>query len=207
MGSDMQIFDRPIEAYLADDNALKVISNVESVERVKLVESLAAECDKDRESAAAAVNSALQNWDANQGAAHEAAVRRELEKKLSEISNEAMSRLSNEQRRLVRGEQKRLLGHGYVFVASDDELKLDEKQRTRLNELVRRARERGLEAAREDLTRVQMRNPQAYFAYKLAKEIEEIRNARQELGKEFYERSLSVQQRSQLQINSSDSGE
>ncbi len=68
------------------------------------------------------MNYAFQNWDPKKGSEHEDMMRQDLEKRLNEISENAISRLSKEQFEIVRVEQKRLFGYGYVFGADEKEM-------------------------------------------------------------------------------------
>lgn len=197
--NDEQLFDKPVEAFLADNNLFKWLKSTESVARSleTVTEPIA---DADREKVLATIKSVLASWDPNHGSDHDESLRVNLEMQLSAISEQILASLPASQRDSIRAEQKTELGYGYIFVAPLDELTLSEHQKTELRQLSKQVEEEADTATRQEMDRIQIRNPQAYLAYKLAKRYEQLRKSRLTHGREFYEHSLSDEQRKHLNL-------
>lgn len=197
---DEQVFDKPVEAFLTDNNVLKWLSSRDQAQPA--LESIAeATTASDKHEVLNAIKSALASWDPNQGPEHEERIRSQLEATLSEISEQTLKRLTESQRESVRAQQKNDMGYAYVFVASPNELSLTKDQQAELAELSKRATDEAATAARHEMDQIQIRNPQAYLAYKLSKLYEQIRKRRLVHGREFYDKSLGGEQRSRLKLS------
>ena len=211
-----QLFDQPVEAYLPEDNVLKwCVStgvNSESTQE-SLAQAIEADSNKadsrsdadkpelvsrERREALAAVQSALAKWDPNQGPDHEEQVRSQLEKTLNEIAQRALAKLSTADRKWIRSEQRMNMGYAFLFVASPSELELSASQQQELMAISRRVAQEALEATRQEMSSVQIRNPQAYLAYKISRLNQETHQRRLRYGEEFFRRSLNQEQRTKL---------
>lgn len=211
-----ELFDQPVEAYLPEDNVLKWCGStgVNSASPLELLgQTITADSSKadsrnheekqelvsrERREALVAVQTALAKWDPNQGPAHEEEVRSQLEKSLNEIAQRALAKLSTADREWIRSGQRMNMGYAYLFVASPSELELSDSQQQELMAISRRVAQEALEATRQEMSSVQIRNPQAYLAYKISRLNQETHQRRLRYGEEFFRRSLNQEQRSKL---------
>lgn len=201
MQTEGQIFDRPVEAFMADANVLKWLKPLEDSSSLALESVSPSSAEDGRQELITAVKSALAAWDPNQGPAHEEQVLHGLEKALEAIASRVFERLSDEQKQSLRAQQRLHMGYAYLFVATPDELKLNAPQRQELMDLTTRAATEAEAATRSEMNQVQIRNPQAYLAYKIRKRYEETHKRRVSIGKEFYEKTLSREQQAQLSLS------
>ncbi len=200
--SDDQIFDQPVEAYLADRHVLKWCQPTSQSVHANLESLASTPASSQRQELVSAVSSALAAWDPNRGPEHEAEVRERLDKALDTISQQAIAKLSASERQALRLRQKQHMGYAYLFIATPDELMLNAQQQQALADLSRRATADAVTATGREMESIQIRNPQAYLAYKISKLHEQAHKRQVELGKEFYERTLSKQQQAQLELSS-----